>query len=267
MRNSGQSGSRLEPLDPRARGRASGRRGTRRRRPRASSRARTMREEARELREDERLVPFLARPRRAAAGARRAWRSARRARARSSSPGWQAAWRSRSSASRTWIFDRSSPSPSDAAEQRPRGSGRAARRRACAAPAPARSSMRLLGLARGRSGATCSLVRRRMNGRSAAAERCRASRSSAVRAAEPLRRRPRPSPSIPGFRNSNRLHSSPRWFSIGVPVSASRCSRPQEPRGLGRLGRRVLDRLRLVEDHVVERARPSKRAASRRSVP
>ena len=29
-------------------------------------------------------------------------------------------------------------------------------------------------------------------------------------------------PSIPGFRNSNRLHNSPRWFSIGVPLSARR---------------------------------------------
>ena len=30
-------------------------------------------------------------------------------------------------------------------------------------------------------------------------------------------------PRKPGLRNSNRLHSSPRWFSIGVPLSASRC--------------------------------------------
>ena len=36
-------------------------------------------------------------------------------------------------------------------------------------------------------------------------------------------------PSSPGLRNSNRLHSSPRWFSIGVPLSASRC-RPRSSR-------------------------------------
>jgi hypothetical protein len=29
-------------------------------------------------------------------------------------------------------------------------------------------------------------------------------------------------PSSPGLRNSKRLHSSPRWFSIGVPLRASR---------------------------------------------
>ncbi len=33
-------------------------------------------------------------------------------------------------------------------------------------------------------------------------------------------------PSIPGLRNSNRLHNSPRWFSIGVPLRARRCSAP-----------------------------------------
>ena len=29
-------------------------------------------------------------------------------------------------------------------------------------------------------------------------------------------------PSIPALRNSNRLHSSPRWFSTGVPLNARR---------------------------------------------
>ena len=29
-------------------------------------------------------------------------------------------------------------------------------------------------------------------------------------------------PSMPGFRNSNSDHSSPKWFSTGVPVMASR---------------------------------------------
>src|SRR5450432_1290322 len=31
------------------------------------------------------------------------------------------------------------------------------------------------------------------------------------------------SPSIPGLRNSNRLHNSPRWFSTGVPLITIRC--------------------------------------------
>ena len=36
-------------------------------------------------------------------------------------------------------------------------------------------------------------------------------------------------PSIPGLRNSNRVHSSPRWFSTGVPLIARRC-RPRRSR-------------------------------------
>ena len=57
---------------------------------------------------------------------------------------------------------------------------------------------------------------------------------------------------MPGLRNSNRLHSSPRWFSTGVPLSASRCCAAQQPRRLG--GRRggILDGLRFVQHHVIE---------------
>ena len=49
---------------------------------------------------------------------RRASRSTRRRARGRSGPGWQAAWRSRSRASRTWIFDRPSPSRPTRAEQR-----------------------------------------------------------------------------------------------------------------------------------------------------
>ena len=60
-----------------------------------------------------------------------------------------------------------------------------------------------------------------MNGRSAFARISRVS-GSGLRAAAPLTRAARPS--MPGLRNSNSVHSSPRWFSTGVPLSASRWS-------------------------------------------
>ena len=44
-------------------------------------------------------------------------------------------------------------------------------------------------------------------------------------------------------------HRSPTWFSTGVPVRAMRQSAVQRARGLRLLGLRVLDVLRLVEDH------------------
>ena len=60
------------------------------------------------------------------------------------------------------------------------------------------------------------------------------------------------SPSRPGIRKSNSDHSSPRWFSIGVPVSTAVAG--LERRGpLRELVSRVLDGLRLVEDHRVPR--------------
>ena len=59
-------------------------------------------------------------------------------------------------------------------------------------------------------------------------------------------------PSMPGLRNSKIDQSSPRWFSIGVPLMARRCRAAEQAGGLGRLAVGVLDRLGLVEDHVVE---------------
>ena len=44
-------------------------------------------------------------------------------------------------------------------------------------------------------------------------------------------------------------HSSASRFSIGVPVSATRCSAAQPPHRLGRPRQAVLHRLRLVEYH------------------
>ncbi len=58
--------------------------------------------------------------------------------------------------------------------------------------------------------------------------------------------------SSPGLRNSNRLHRSATRFSTGVPLSASRCSSAQQARGLRCCRVRVLDRLRFIEDDVVE---------------
>ena len=57
---------------------------------------------------------------------------------------------------------------------------------------------------------------------------------------------------MPGLRNSNKLHSSPRWFSTGVPLSASRWSACSSRAALAVSVVGVLDRLRLVEDAGVE---------------
>ena len=59
-------------------------------------------------------------------------------------------------------------------------------------------------------------------------------------------------PSMPGLRNSKIDQSSPRWFSIGVPLMRQAVPAAEQPGGLGRLAVGVLDRLGLVEDHVVE---------------
>ena len=183
--------------------------------------ARARREEAGELREDQRLVALLEdlgelREEHVELGAGLVG-----AALVDRAPGWQAAWRRRSSASRTWIFDlprpcaRSAPS-SDG------GSGRAARRRASAASASS-SQKSVCSMRSGSSVATCSLVRRRMNGRSAAAEQARPSPGRLAAPRAPVGSAAR-APSMPGLRNSNRLQSSPRWFSTGVPESARRCS-------------------------------------------
>jgi hypothetical protein len=51
----------------------------------------------------------------------------------------------------------------------------------------------------------------------------------------------------PGIRKSNSDHSSPRWFSSGVPVRHRRWRALQRRSGLAALALRVLDALRLVE--------------------
>ena len=97
----------------------------------------------------------------------------------------------------------------------------------------------------------------------------RASPRSASRRARRAAANADAAPSRPGLRNSNRLHSSPRWFSTGVPLSASRCVARSSRAAFADAVARVLDRLRLVEDRVVEldvlRAAPRRGAACRRS--
>ena len=73
----------------------------------------------------------------------------------------------------------------------------------------------------GRSLTTCFLVRRRMKGRSALESRTRAC-SSWPMAPVACFLKTLAVPSMPGFRNSKIDQSSPRWFSIGVPVMARR---------------------------------------------
>ncbi len=61
-----------------------------------------------------------------------------------------------------------------------------------------------------------------MNGRSAVAT---AESAGPSRLREPVKLRSFGNrPRRPGFKNSKIDHSSPRWFSTGVPVSARRCS-------------------------------------------
>ena len=144
-----------------------------------------------------------------------------------------------------------------------RGSGGAARRTACAARLSSSQKMVCSVLA-GSSRATCCLVRRRMKGRSACASSLRAS-SPGLRARPPAICSTLASPSMPGLRNSNRLHSSPRWFSTGVPLSARRCSPRSRRTALADAVRGVLDGLRFVQHDVVEldvRPEPARRAAA-----
>ena len=58
-------------------------------------------------------------------------------------------------------------------------------------------------------------------------------------------------PSRPGLTMSMIAHSSPRRFSIGVPVIATLPARGQPAERTRALGRRVLDVLRLVEQQPV----------------
>ena len=58
-------------------------------------------------------------------------------------------------------------------------------------------------------------------------------------------------------------HSSPRWFSTGVPVRHTRCSATIARERPARLAPRVLDGLRLVEHDQVEMRSSAKRSSSR----
>ncbi len=60
------------------------------------------------------------------------------------------------------------------------------------------------------------------------------------------------SPRKPGIRKSNWAHSSPRWFSSGVPVRHRRCGACSLRTARGAAAGGVLDRLRFVEDEEVE---------------
>ncbi len=70
-------------------------------------------------------------------------------------------------------------------------------------------------------------------------------------------------PSRPGLRKSKIDHRSPRRFSTGVPVRATRVVAVEFLDGLGLPRRRVLDRLGFVEDHPVSRC--AIRSQSRRA--
>ena len=85
----------------------------------------------------------------------------------------------------------------------------------------------------GSSRATSRFSRRRMNGRTRAASAAR--RPASPRFSMGVRyssRKVFSSCSRPGARKLNCDHSSPRWFSSGVPVSASRCRAFSEPAAL-----------------------------------
>ncbi|MNB85327.1 hypothetical protein D3C75_322240 [compost metagenome] len=136
--------------------------------------------------------------------------------------GSQQTWRSFSRASSTTMWLRASPLPLIAS-------------RTCFSIAartvsyssrwpPSIATVRVMTVFGGSSEATWSLRRRRMKGRMRWASSC-------------ARRRSLPRsmgwrqcwlncfslPSSPGSRKSNCVHSSPRWFSSGVPVRHSRC--------------------------------------------
>ena len=101
----------------------------------------------------------------------------------------------------------------------------------------------------------------------AAVSRSRRAPSSLLldRRAEHARRSACRSPSSPGIRKANCDHSSPRWFSIGVPVRHSRCRASSRQTSLRRLAGRVLDRLRLVQHRPCARSTGSSSSVSRGS--
>ena len=142
--------------------------------------------------------------------------------ARAASPrtrrGSQQTWRSFISASRIVMVEPPRPLLRDAP-----GAPRRAPRRGCSRRARAarrRSSTgRTISVLGGSSRATSSLVRRRMYGATCSRSARRRSRSPVAldRHARTGARNQSASPSSPGLRKSNSDHSSPRWFSTGVP--------------------------------------------------
>ena len=161
--------------------------------------------------------------RRARGSGRRAWRCAGPGARGRAAPGWQAACRSRRRASSTRACRSPAPSARGVAEDLGAEAGaqvlvegalarRRARRPRSLRGAPAdRARPRPWCAAGGRAGA---------RGRGAPRRRGSGSR----RSRPSTRRRGRAGR---GCRNSTMDQSSPRWFSTGVPESASRCSRAE----------------------------------------
>ena len=88
---------------------------------------------------------------------------------------------------------------------------------------PVSSTVRSTSVLGGSSFATSSLRRRRMKGATRRASSSRRIRSPCFSiGVRQLRVKSFDSPRKPGSRKSNCAHSSPRWFSIGVPVRHSR---------------------------------------------
>ena len=123
-------------------------------------------------------------------------------------------------------------------------------------------TLRTISVRAGSSGATSALVRRSTNGRSSAASAClRAVVAELLDRHGVARAKLLPAPEQPRRHDAHRLHSSPTWFSTGVPVSPSATPASQPAQRLRPLGAGVLDRLRLVDD---QRRRSSSPPAPRR---
>ena len=155
------------------------------------------------------------------------WRSAWAAGTAASSRGSQQTWRSFSSASRIWICDFARPLSASASRTAFSVASRiVSYRSACAPP---RAMRTVVSCFSGNSPATSDLPRRSRNG--VTRRRSWPSRSPSPCFSMGVRNTSLKRawlPRKPGIRKWNRLHSSPRWFSSGVPDRHSRCrvSRP-----------------------------------------
>ena len=131
-------------------------------------------------------------------------------------------WRSRNSASRMLTV---APANFCRASTRRTCSSQASRTLSYSARcAPVSATRCNCSVSAGNSVATTSLRRRRING----ATRCASSRARTVSpffsiGVRQSRWKLRASPRYPGSKKWNCAHSSPKWFSIGVPVRLSRC--------------------------------------------